>query len=100
MFRQSIDADEIDQVTLARRSTERLKMAAERALCTNADCHHDLSACSQPPSFCPACSAPVITVCPTCKKALAETKDPWAKLCESCGEQLRFHTNQTYYGVM
>src|SRR5439155_14915106 len=56
MFRQSIDADEIDQVPLARRSTERLKMAAERALCTNADCHHDLSGCSQPPSF--ALSAP------------------------------------------
>ena len=88
------------QVTLARRSTERLKMATERAVCTNADCHRDLSGSAPPPHFCPDCSASVITVCPNCKKALAEMKDPWANLCDVCGEQLRFHTNQTYYGVM
>jgi len=75
-------------------------MATERAVCTNADCHQDLSGSPQPPNFCPARSAPVVTACPKCNKPLAEARDPWANLCEVCGEQLRFHTNQTYYGVM
>jgi hypothetical protein len=75
-------------------------MATVRAVCRNADCHHELSGSPQLPNFCPACSAPVITVCPKCSKALAETNDPWANLCEVCGEQLRFHTNHAYYGVM
>lgn len=75
-------------------------MASERAVCTNADCHHDLSAVPGPPKFCPACSAPVITACPKCAEALAEMNDPWANRCEKCGEHLRFHSNQTYHGVM
>lgn len=75
-------------------------MAAERAVCTNADCHYDLSGSAQPPNCCPACAARVITVCPNCNKALAAARDPWANQCEECGEQLRFHTSQTYYGVM
>jgi len=53
-------------------------MATERAVCTIADCHHDLSGSALPPHFCPACSASVITLCPNWKRALAETKDPWA----------------------
>jgi len=75
-------------------------MGTERAVCTNADCHHELSGLAQPPAFCPACAAPVITACAHCNKALADMQDPWASLCEGCSQRLRFRTNESYYGVM
>jgi hypothetical protein len=75
-------------------------MATDRAVCTNANCHHDLSGCLPAPPFCPACAAPVITICPMCGKSLGELKDPWAPLCEVCGARLRFPASSAYYGVM
>ena len=55
-------------------------------MCTNADCHHDLSGSSQLPSFCPACASRVITDCPNCKKDLAEM----TTRCEECGSSYVF----------
>ena len=69
-------------------------------MCTNADCHYDLAGSPQLLSLCPACGAPVINACPNCNKALAEMQDPWAVLCKGCGQRLRSHTSQAYYGVM
>ncbi len=75
-------------------------MSAERAICTNADCHTDLSSSPEIPNSCPACGSELITGCPSCKASLAEMQDPWPVRCEKCGEKLRYHLKQDYFGVM
>ncbi len=75
-------------------------MFSARAMCTNADCHHDLSSSSQAANLCLGCGALVITACPGYSSPLAEMKDRWAKLCEKCGQELRHHLKQSYFGVM
>ena len=75
-------------------------MVSARAMCINADCHHDLSSSSQVANLCPGCGAPVITACLRCSSPLAEMKGRWAKLCEKCGQELRHHLKQSYFGVM
>jgi len=76
-----------------------VKMAAGRALCTNADCHKDSSG---PPglNFCPACGSELITACPRCQRPIAEMADPWPILCDKCGAPLRHRLKQSYFGVM